>query len=230
MLKQIPIFNFFIHNPDIMIIYKYQISRASDYGRHVAPENCLSYFYFISFYFYLYHSFFCFFIKETLFSWKKFFLRFLRQHIRNGYAEKSSEKRSPEKRPPRKKCSWKKVLAGKIVLEKAFSVKGMTGKFIAGSRNFLLFLSIDPTRQPHTRQKILTLTPRSHIWVILLQTVRISKKKIRQYFKSHQNFFFASSSKMNRHVYQDFVEIFFSPYIIIENFVSYMYFARFYHV
>ena len=32
------------------------------------------------------------------------------------------------------------------------------------------------------------------------------EKKIRQYFKSHQNFFFASSSKMNRHVYQDFVE------------------------
>ena len=49
----------------------------------------------------------------------------------------------------------------------------------------------------------------SYIWVILLQTVRISKKKIRQYFKSHQNFFFASSSEMNRHVYQDFVENFF---------------------
>ena len=47
------------------------------------------------------------------------------------------------------------------------------------------------------------------IWVIVLQTVRISKKKIRQYFKSHQKIFFASSSKMNRRVYQDFVENFF---------------------
>ena len=35
------------------------------------------------------------------------------------------------------------------------------------------------------------------------------EKKIRQYFKSHQKLFFASTSKMNRHVYQDFVEKFF---------------------
>ena len=67
-------------------------------------------------------------------------------------------------------------------------------------------------------------------WVILLQTVRISKKKYVIILNLTKNFFSRLVLKWIDTYIRILSKIFFSPDIIIENFDSYVYFARFYHV
>ena len=66
----------------------------------------------------------------------------------------------------------KTVASKKNLAEKAFSVKGMTGKFAMGNGRIFLFSSIDPTQRPHASTKrCSTLTVRSNTH----QTVRSAR-------------------------------------------------------
>ena len=63
------------------------------------------------------------------------------------------------RKSPRTKVFLEKGPLVKKIPEKAFSVKGMLEKSIEGSWRNFNFLAIDPTRRPHTHQKMLNAHP-----------------------------------------------------------------------